>query len=338
MKPLLSIILPIYNVAAYLDRCLTSLFSQSLTIPVQVLLVDDGSTDSSYAICLQWAKKFPSIQVIQQSNQGVSAARNTGLALAQGDYVLFLDPDDIVAPSLFATFDRLIKDSRNQDLILFAYQTCSDQAPVAWPKGASAKCQRYHGEVGLRDYLRQGHIGGRVWGIAFKRQTIADLRFPPLTNGEDAVFRTAALLRTHAFIDCQEVLYGYTQRNGSADQVKTLTRSLSIIHSWDLIGQLARQHYPQRSSIVALYEHAIYAWAFQLGISYLKGTTPTDRAQILHALRHIASCYLPKWTRPLFHSKLTIEIYCCLRYPNVILTRAYRKLLARHQRERGGAS
>lgn len=93
MNPKVSIIVPVYNVEKYIRRSLDCLISQTLK-EIEVILVDDGSTDESGEICEEYAARDPRFQVIQQENQGQGAARNRGIDIAQGDYILFVDPDD----------------------------------------------------------------------------------------------------------------------------------------------------------------------------------------------------------------------------------------------------
>lgn len=139
-QPLLSIIVPVYNVAQYFDQCLTSVFEQGFEAgELEVIVVDDGSTDGSELIAEKWAKGHPELKLIRQANAGLSAARNTGLDAATGAYLTFLDSDDLVpaqaysrmldvlqqtgsdfitaAPFRFAGWDRHAKPFvRNQDL------------------------------------------------------------------------------------------------------------------------------------------------------------------------------------------------------------------------------
>ena len=96
MKETVSIIIPIYNSEPYLSRCIDSLLAQTYT-NIEVLLIDDGSTDCSYEICQQYVQRDNRVQVIKQENKGASAARNTGLDHATGDFVMFCDSDDIVS-------------------------------------------------------------------------------------------------------------------------------------------------------------------------------------------------------------------------------------------------
>ena len=98
---LVSVIVPVYNTEEYLRQCVDSILSQTWA-DIQIILVDDGSTDRSYQICLEYAHKHPSIEVYHQENQGVSSARNTALEHIQGEYVFFVDSDDYIQPTFIA--------------------------------------------------------------------------------------------------------------------------------------------------------------------------------------------------------------------------------------------
>ena len=93
--PLLSIITPVYNVEAYLDKCVQSVLSQSYR-NIEMILVDDGSTDSSAVLCDKWAQEDSRVIVIHKVNGGVSSARNAGLEVASGEFITFVDPDDLL--------------------------------------------------------------------------------------------------------------------------------------------------------------------------------------------------------------------------------------------------
>ena len=102
-----SLIIPVYQVKEYIVECLESIFCQ-IPAEVQVILVDDGSTDGSGEICDEYARKYPQIEVIHQENKGVAAARNAGLAAAKGEYLLWVDPDDWVSADWFCEIDKAI--------------------------------------------------------------------------------------------------------------------------------------------------------------------------------------------------------------------------------------
>ncbi|MBD5513728.1 MAG: glycosyltransferase [Lachnospiraceae bacterium] len=119
-QPLISIIVPVYQVKDYVGECVESLLRQTYT-NLEILLVDDGSTDGSGAICDEYASKDNRIRVIHQDNQGLSAARNTGLDWAAGEYVAFVDSDDAVLPDFIETLYDLA-DRYHADIAACAYE------------------------------------------------------------------------------------------------------------------------------------------------------------------------------------------------------------------------
>lgn len=120
MKPLLSIITPIYNVEAYLGRCVLSILSQSYH-NIELILIDDGSTDSSSELCDEWAAKDSRIIVIHKDNGGVSSARNAGLKVFKGDYLTFVDPDDFIASDSYSVNMDYLLTHRDVDILQYPY-------------------------------------------------------------------------------------------------------------------------------------------------------------------------------------------------------------------------
>lgn len=117
--PLVSVIIPVYNTEKYLNQCINSVLAQTLS-DIEVLLIDDGSTDGSGKICDDYARKDKRIHIIHTSNQGVSHARNRGLDQAKGEYISFIDSDDWIDPDMIATLYRLIQ-THHADLSTCGY-------------------------------------------------------------------------------------------------------------------------------------------------------------------------------------------------------------------------
>lgn len=118
--PLISVIVPVYNVERYLDQCMDSLVRQSY-INLEIVVVDDGSTDSSGKKCDAWAERDSRIRVIHQANKGLAGARNAGLDVARGDYIGFVDSDDYTLPDMFSTMMRNMQESE-ADLSIISYE------------------------------------------------------------------------------------------------------------------------------------------------------------------------------------------------------------------------
>ena len=124
----ISVIIPVYKTEAYLDACIRSIVNQ--TYPhLQIILVDDGSPDGCGAICDAWAERDSRIQVIHQSNQGVSAARNAGLDAARGEIISFVDSDDLLFPDAYA---KLLASMADRDLVMGGMQQ-TDEAGTPLP-------------------------------------------------------------------------------------------------------------------------------------------------------------------------------------------------------------
>ena len=193
--PLLSLVVPVYNVAPYLPRCLESL--AALTPPAgEIIVVDDGSTDECARILAGFAPRLPQMRVMRRENGGLSAARNTGLDAARGKYLAFVDSDDYVSPDAYAGALRLAEDEQLDMVLLNAeYHFEGREADYAIYTDAPAT-----GIIPGREWLRQRFRARRllhmVWLHLYRRDFIEAnrLRFVPPLIHEDVVWTTKALL------------------------------------------------------------------------------------------------------------------------------------------------
>ena len=211
-----SIVIPVYNIKEYLADCLDSVLAQSLS-DFEVILVNDGSTDGSDALCDAYAAKHPQIHVVHQPNQGVAAARNTGLEKAQGEYVLFLDSDDLWKTNLLESLTPFV--NKNCDLVEFGFQEFSDHTPqkAVYPP---ITCNNLPGADYLQQVFHKMEMPiGSCWCCAYRRQLLMDqnLRFPVgVRYGEDLKFRIAVLEKAASICSIPETLYFYRIRQSSA--------------------------------------------------------------------------------------------------------------------------
>ena len=182
---MISIIVPVYQAEKYLDRCIKSVLNQTYK-QIELILVDDGSTDGSAAICDGYAAKRDNVKVIRQSNAGVSSARNKGLDAACGDYVMFVDADDYIAPSLCEDLSAYIDE--NTDVII---------AALTADYGESKKNVRVAEAVNLslQDLKKNFDLYYKIpllnspCGKLYKRSVIFGVRFcAEVKTGEDLLF------------------------------------------------------------------------------------------------------------------------------------------------------
>lgn len=177
----ISIIIPVYNVEKYLKRCLESVVNQTYK-NLEIILVNDGSTDSSLEICNDYADKDPRVLVINQDNKGLSGARNSGLEIAKGDYIGFVDSDDWIETNMFSTMIKVLKDKK-VDVVECSLLTTTDVKNTVYRNGQLIIENR---QSSLKRIIKNQNFS--VCSRLHKRSSIADLRFIEGKNSEDVYF------------------------------------------------------------------------------------------------------------------------------------------------------
>ena len=210
----LSIIVPVFNADEYLDRCLISILSQDFD-SFEVILVDDGSTDASPLICDRYSATDPRFRTVHKKNGGVSSARNAGLELAKGEYIMFVDSDDALLPdALELMFENII----NEDVVVGGYTIYIEGTPGR--EVLPLKSATYRGEDMNAFYKanirRNCEMLDAPWSKIFRRKAIGNLRFcEDLNYAEDKLFVFTFLSRCSSARTCSVPVYAYHVRAGS---------------------------------------------------------------------------------------------------------------------------
>lgn len=171
MKPFFSIIIPVYNVKTYLDDCVNSVLGQEFS-DWEAILVDDGSTDGSGEFCGELAQKDPRIRVIHQENRGLAGARNSGMAVAEGDWLLFLDSDDFFLPGFLTSLKAEMDAGTGYDVYVGTYSTVSHTGELI----ARNSCPQFaagpapEGSLSLRFTHYYNMVDVTAWKMAVNRQ------------------------------------------------------------------------------------------------------------------------------------------------------------------------
>ena len=244
--PFFSIIIPVYNIYPYLSRCVSSLLSQSFT-DVEILLIDDGSTDGSERLCDELCERLSCVKVLHQPNAGVSSARNVGLANATGRYVWFVDGDDYVVPNALRSISHVIESHKQPSAIIFEHVTLPTSEPYHQRVlsddrvGRSFDCQNIDD---LCHLLREGELG--LYSICFRRNCLGGLFFPAFAYGEDLYFEQAFLTqRASIVVKTTMVCYVYSVRSDSAT-----TKPCTYLNLRDRIeSSFARYQIPVRCRV-----------------------------------------------------------------------------------------
>ena len=196
--PRLSVVLPVYNVAASLPACLESLAQQTLPVGAfEIIAVDDGSTDAGPAILAQYAGRMRNLRLFRQENGGLSAARNAGMKRANGTWVAFADSDDFVAPDIYA---RWLEQGEADDLDMVlgnGYYHCENREPDRPIYSGVHASEVLAGADWLRRRLEARFLPHMVWLHLYRREFIQtnQFAFVPRLIHEDVIWTTRALLR-----------------------------------------------------------------------------------------------------------------------------------------------
>lgn len=212
----LSVIIPVYNVEKYIRSCLESVFEQHLDKNFEVILVNDGTKDSSFCVIDDIIKAHSNIIVLEQENQGLSAARNTGMTKASGEYILFLDSDDLLVNGSLSLLLQKALDS-SADMIVADFFKLTDE-----------QIQNYHSEIAssIKSFNKNGwdyFVNDfnpqecYVWRTLYRRLFLEEnhLRFIPGIYFEDIPFTTECYLKAEKCIRYPLLFYIYRQRANS---------------------------------------------------------------------------------------------------------------------------
>lgn len=176
----LSVIIPVYNVEQWLQKCVESVVSQGIG-SCEIILVDDGSPDQSGSICDRLARSYDNIVVLHKQNGGLSDARNAGLEVARGRYVTFVDSDDTLSPGLFGQLLGILREDGETDILEYSFVQTDQhgsQQPFVLPDAT------YHD---MNSYWLDGQAyrHAYAWNKIYRRSLFADVRFPLATAFED---------------------------------------------------------------------------------------------------------------------------------------------------------
>lgn len=238
---LLSIIIPVYNIAAYIDRCVESIVDQEYR-QIEIILVDDGSMDGSGDICDRWLERDERIIVIHKVNGGVSSTRNAGLSAAKGDYIAFVDGDDFISPCMYSKLMKIVE-TKDVDIAACSYYTGNDGN---WKPGIGVGVE-FSGDrtEAVRKCLEMRDVFPSVCLAVYSKRALEGLRFRgDLRISEDRLFNYQAISRCQSYYHIGDCLYYYCQRESSALHRKEENNTDSL-RAQDLIYEDVKRNFPQ---------------------------------------------------------------------------------------------
>lgn len=206
---LITVIVPVYKTERYLERCVDSILAQTYT-NIEIILVDDGSPDGSPMLCDELENKYDHIKVIHQKNGGLSAARNTGIDHACGDYISFVDSDDYIDPCMLQRLHQVIK-AHNADVAMLQYLEVGDKTVLPKIKEAA---ERVYVDMEVEKAFLELKIDSVCVGL-YSKNAIGAVRFPVGRTSEDIPFNFQVFKRIKRFVFLPERRYYYYYNTNS---------------------------------------------------------------------------------------------------------------------------
>ena len=207
IEDLISVIVPVFNVEPYIEQCIKSIVDQTYK-KIEIILVDDGSSDQGGAICDCWAASDDRIRVIHQDNQGLSAARNAGLAISKGEYISFIDSDDWIEMDMLEVLHERITDSES-DIVICGVM-------VEYESGSSSKefnkDEIFTSKEALISLLSGSEVKDQVWDKLYRRSAIGTVQFPIGKFHEDLYWSYQVIVNVDRISLVSKSFYHYRQK------------------------------------------------------------------------------------------------------------------------------
>ena len=254
---LISVIIPVYKVEKYLRQCIESIISQTYT-NLEIILVDDGSPDSCGDICDEYALNDSRIKVIHQENKGLSGARNTGIDASQGDYLCFVDSDDLVTPNYCQVLYDLLKNNEYDFSVCGTYRFEDGDKPE--PKTIDSKCKIWKNKEFLKEQINKNSEFG-VWNKLYRRSVFSKMRFAEGRLNEDVIWSADLAVNTTNCIETKSQHYCYRQRNSGIVGKQSEKGSVDFLYAGDYLIKTVKYLCPEILDD-CLYYTISYPWLF----------------------------------------------------------------------------
>lgn len=247
---LLTVIIPVYNVEDYLDRCIQSVVDQTYK-KLEIILVDDGSTDGSLQICNQWAEEDSRIKVIHKRNGGLSSARNAGIAIATGDVYAFVDSDDFIEPDMYEVMiEALIRTKKDI--------ACCGRIVDLWGRREKQEFiikreKVFSRNEAIKEVLLLQDIDVSACDKVYKKEVFKDIKYPEGKISEDAAIIFNILEKTNGIVHVGRAFYHYIFRKNSISKScythKNYDSYMNCVNTYEFINNF----YPQLKQYARIY-------------------------------------------------------------------------------------
>lgn len=263
MEELISVIVPVYNVEKYLSSCIESIINQTYH-NLEILLIDDGSTDNSGKICDEYAQKDERIHVVHQENKGQSCARNVGIKRASGRYIAFVDSDDRLHLKMYEKLISMMKE-KNADIAFCELKAVSEKEQVEDNIDESNIYEKFlTPSEALREILLNAKVGNYVMIKLFKRELFDKLLFPENKVYEDVATLYKIVHRAERIAYTNQELYYYlVGRSGATTSTFTEKKIKDSLEAYHDQYKFIVRNYPDLNQIASLIFCKMYTSAIE---------------------------------------------------------------------------
>lgn len=236
----ISVIVPVYNVEAYLEKCVQSILKQTYT-NLEILLVNDGSTDNSGELCDQLAQRDQRIRVIHKENGGLSDARNRGIEEASSDLIGFIDSDDYIDQDMYETLYRQMLES-SADLSMCGHYDVYHQIPEK--QVATIQTWELTPQEAIKMVMEAKILSVTAVNKLYKKELFEQLRFEVGKIAEDAFIMIALIHQCRKVVATNEKKYYYVHRENSITTQKFSLKFLNVIEAYEQNAKIIKENYP----------------------------------------------------------------------------------------------
>ena len=242
-EELISAIVPIYNVRPYLEKCFDSIARQSYQ-NLEIILVDDGSTDGSGELCEDLSKRDGRVRVIHKKNGGLGSARNAGIDAARGAILSFVDSDDWIEPGMYETLSGIMC-RENAQIIACGIKRVSETGEVSYYQDNLKERSVYTREEALLELPKNERLSNSMCNKLFRRETIQGLHINEQIYYEDNPFTPQCIARAERIAYTAEPFYCYFERTGSISRKKFSEREFDRVTADRMRLEFYHEHFPQ---------------------------------------------------------------------------------------------
>lgn len=305
MRDLISVVVPVYNVEKYLKESLDSIVNQTYH-NLQIILVDDGSTDNSGAICDKYAEKDDRITVIHQKNEGAGSAKNTGLKYVKGDYLSIIDSDDYIEKNMYEKMLHYMKENDAEIVqcnLKFVF--ANGVSDVSWVKNHK------EGLINKQTYFEELLSEWKCaifWNKLFKTKLLKDTLFPTNRKIDDEFFTYRLIFETNRIFNVKDVFYNYRMRKSSVMNDSDNSRLISdrvdcFVERYEFISKnepvLKKAYYNHLSDLLVFFYNQAVSDELKKKLVLLMKEYPNKKPSVfIRAIRWISNKSLSSEKEP----------------------------------------